>query len=136
MTKKTDYLSRIQSDAYSDSVFGQTLTLTMFHNSQRTNQYIICKEILTMIPVTIYTRKDYFLLSVLNEKIELLKAAGFIELWQFREHKKISNNISEPGVLNMHQLVGCFHILIFGYSFSLVLFFGELIWHKLRITSN
>jgi hypothetical protein len=78
----------------------------------------------------IYTKKNFFLLDAMNEKIEQLKAAGLIEFWLFQEIDKNIINVKEavqPKVLSLQHLSGCFQILLFGLVFSAVVFMIELL---------
>lgn len=67
--------------------------------------------------MVIYVKKDFYLLDALNEKVEILKAAGLIDFWHFRHVNKGVLNVKDyllPKVLTLGQLMGSFQILTFG----------------------
>lgn len=85
------------------------------------------------ISVVIYVKKDFYLLDALNEKIELLKAAGLIEFWNSQdidEHFLKTKDSNHPKVLTLKRLLGCFHILAFGHGFSFIIFLIEIISNR------
>lgn len=85
------------------------------------------KENLVTIPVVFYTKKDFPLLRVFNEKIEQMRAAGLVTYW----HQKSLNLHLEkeaqesPKQLNIQQLSGCFEVLCIGYLISISVFILE-----------
>lgn len=81
-----------------------------------------------MLPVVIYSTKRFYLLEALNEKIEIFKSAGLIDVWHYQDVDKdfIKVRIVEaPKVLSLHQLVGSFQLLGSGYAIALVAFIRE-----------
>lgn len=95
--------------------------------------YVICKETFINIPDVIYTNRDFYLLDVLNDKIEILKAAGLVELWHSHDidkrllHTKSSNVLK---TLKLNQFYGCFCILLCGNFLSFFVFLSELLVYK------
>lgn len=86
------------------------------------------------VPVVIMTKKDFYLLDRINDKIELLKAAGLINFWHLQgiDIGKIRHKEKKPaGKLSVARLFGCFNILIFGCFVGFVAFLYELILAKL-----
>lgn len=95
----------------------------------KSSQYKICKEVVSTNPVVIYTRKNFYLIDALNNKIEQLKSAGLVEFWQLKHiDQKLLNfkESSEPIVLVMVHLIGCFCLLVTGCAASFVVFLFEL----------
>lgn len=86
----------------------------------------------------IYSIKDFYLLDTFNKKIELLKAAGFIEYWnsQYIDLKLLSfKDPQYPKVLTILHMMGGFQILGFGYCMGLLVFLIELL-HSIIKTIN
>lgn len=85
------------------------------------------------IPVVTYARKNFFLLSKLDEKILLLTAAGLTEFWQYQEinnRKRTEELPRNQQVISIDDLIGCFQILLIGFLASVVAFLCELIKSK------
>lgn len=79
--------------------------------------------------MVIYVKKDFYLLDALNEKIEILKAAGLIDFWHFQHVNKgilKAKNYLLPKVLKLGQLAGSFQILTFGCIVSCFIFICEV----------
>lgn len=125
------YLEKIQSDPFFKGAYGQSL-LYILHLNQLTPtnlRYKICKDVFLTIPVVIYAKKNFYLLDALNEKIDLMKAAGLIEFWSYQDVDKGFLNIKDsrqPKVLTTRHFIGCFHILVFGYIASFLIFVLEI----------
>lgn len=79
-------------------------------------------------PVVIYSRKDFYLLDSLNEKIEELKAAGLMDYWHFKavdgRFLKL-DAFQDPAVLKLRSFLGCFQVLSCGFIASLLVFMAE-----------
>lgn len=95
-----------------------------------------CNEVFLTIPVVIYTRTDFYLMLELNRKIELFKAAGLIELWDFKGGQKKEFDSStatqeSPKVLTLNHLNGILKIFLFGAVLSFTVFLFELVSQKI-----
>lgn len=119
--------------------FGASLLDILYINQMRPvhDRFKICRETVLTIPVVIYTRKDFYLTEALDQKIEILVAAGLVEFWQFQDvDKQFLNyeqtNDSQP--LTIRQMKGSFQILLLGSIASIVLFLYELFKMKLDKT--
>lgn len=91
------------------------------------------KTPLASIPIVIYTRKNFFLLHALNEKIDTFKAAGLVDYWFFKDYNLANatfRRIEGPKQLTVDKLAGCFKILSLGCSISFVVFIVEFIAQK------
>lgn len=128
-------LMMIRTQAFYKTAFGRSLLKVVYGNqkSQKNLRNVICKEFFMSVPTVIYTQKNFFLLSVLNKKIEALKAAGLIDFWQSLDLD--TGILSEkepkgPKVLTMKQIMGSFQVLFFGYVISFLSFTLEIINHK------
>jgi hypothetical protein len=98
-------------------------------NIYKDSSYKYCKDILLTVPVVIYSRKDFYLLASLNEKIEILKAAGLIQFWPTKNFDRQLLNYQSPQPkkpLTLKHFVGSFSILVTGCLISLATFILEL----------
>lgn len=125
------YLEKIQSDPFFKGAYGQSLLMILYRNQLNPidMRYKICKDVFLTIPVVIYAKKNYFLIDALNEKIDILRATGLIDFWNFQDVDKGLLNIKEsknPKVLTVQHLIGCFHILVIGCVGSFFVFILEL----------
>lgn len=127
--------SRVKNDPTFKGAFARSLRMVLYENkiSPKSSQKKICKEVFMILPVVIYTRKNFFLLHSLNRKLEFLKQAGLIDHWQIRYANEEALNYKEqryPRVLELHHLQGCFHVLLFGCFVSFIFFMLEIIVHR------
>jgi hypothetical protein len=113
-----------QNKSLFDSTFKGAIVRS---SSQIMPKFRVCREVFVSVPVVIYTKKDFYLLDVINEKIEDLKASGLIEYWLLiaMNRKVKEKDLNEPKVLSIQRLIGCFQILLFGYFLSLFVFIVE-----------
>lgn len=119
---------KVRTDASFEGVIIQPLLKILYKNKalDKSSRYIICKEIFKMIPLVIYSSKNFFLLDAINQKIEVLKASGLIEFWHFQDVDRRNLKTSEgPKVLTFNHLLGIFEILSYGYAFSFSVFMLE-----------
>lgn len=122
---------RIQFDPQFKGTIVRSLANVVHLNKNVTSgrPFTICKEVFITIPDVIYTRKNFYLLDALDEKIHNLKAAGLIELWhsQDLDEKFWSHKVSgRVKPFTLQQLFGCFQILLAGYMMSVIVFLFEL----------
>lgn len=94
----------------------------------------ILNEALITFPVIILTRKNYYLLRALNEKIENLKASGLIGFWYRNSlNSNLKVHIEERSEsLSLEQLSGCFEILCVGTGIGVVFLILEFIFFRLN----
>lgn len=89
------------------------------------------------MPVVIYTRKDFYLVEAVNEKIEFIISAGLVDFWQLQDVNdqllKVKD-IKYPEPLTTNHLMASFHILLSGYITSL--FVLALEFFKYKITKS
>lgn len=119
---------KVRTDPSFKGAIIQPLLKILYKNRalDKRSRYIICKEIFKMLPVVIYSTKNFFLLDAINEKIEVLKAAGLIEFWHFQGVDRRNLKTSEgPKVLTFNHLLGSFEVLCFGYALSFSVFIFE-----------
>lgn len=140
---ETQYIDRIGSDPNFKGAYGQSLIRILYFDqispNRKKGRFKICKEIFLTIPVVIYTKKNFYLLDALNEKIDILKASGLIDFWHFQDIDERLLNVKEtrdPKVLTINHLSGCFQILFLGYFASFVVFAFELLLVKVRKASD
>lgn len=109
--------------------------LYLNQNFSESSRFKICKDVLFTSPVVIYTRKNFFLLDALNEKIELLKSAGLIHFWQLQDVDEKFLNVIESEyleALTVEHLMGSFYILFMGCLASFTVFIYEIMKVKDR----
>lgn len=126
-----DSFKKMRTDPYFKGATVQPLLKTLFKNKQFkvTERYVICREVFKMIPIVIYSRKNYFLLDAFNDKIKFFRAAGLVEYWHFQNvDKKFLNSkiFDGPKVLTFDQLVGCFGVLVLGLLTGFISFIFEV----------
>lgn len=84
------------------------------------------------IPITLYLKKNHYLVDVVNEKVDALITYGLINYW-------IEQNIGKtihvpkrkdktPKKLNFLHLIGGFQIWCIGCGLGFGAFICELIW--------
>lgn len=121
----------IQSDTSFKGAYARSLRMVLYAN-QKSPEHLrnhVCKEAFVTLPVVVYTRKDFYLLYMLNMKLELLKNSGLINYWQRRlvnEEEISEKERKRPRKLELYQLQGCFYILLFGCMMSSVSFVIEI----------
>lgn len=75
-------------------------------------------------------------METFDEKIEMFKAAGFINHWNFQntntKHKH-SDELQQQKSLNIHHLRGCFQVFLLGCLISSIVLLIEI---RLSIASK
>jgi hypothetical protein len=130
------YLEKMKTDSTFKGAYGGSITYFLYtnQNNAKTLKNNFCKDIFLTIPVVIYSKKDFYLLEAINEKIELLKSAGLINFWHY--HQFIEKGILKlekleyPKVFTLKHFDGCFGIFMCGCAISLVVFGVECIIGK------
>lgn len=89
----------------------------------------MCRERLLNIPIVIYTKKNFFLLHEINEKLRAMKTAGLIEYWHSQQFSKdLSKHATKrPKVLKMTHLYGSFQVWASGCVMGIMVFTCECI---------
>lgn len=97
----------------------------------------ICMEHVLPSFVVSYLRKDHFLVSEINTKIEELQSNGLLSFWIKKytnyKHSKISNLNIQPSKLKPDHLRGAFQVLAYGLSIAAMSFVFEFIF---KMTMN
>lgn len=129
-------LDEISTNPHFKGALLRSLTGTLYANQFRFNQtqYLICKEIFLMFPVVMYVRKDFYLTSAINKKIESLQAAGLIDYWhgQIIDERFLTIPISkEPKGIKIEYLAGCFYIWSICCVCAFLIFLGEILKAKI-----
>ena len=90
----------------------------------------VCKELLLTYPVVIYTTKNFYLLESINEKLNLINAAGLIDFW----HSQIVNSKflkareeKSNKKLGLKHLNAVFYLFCLGLTVALIVFTLEVI---------
>lgn len=132
-----EYLKRIQTDPSFKGVFGRSSMRILYRNqnARRESRLKICKDPLMTIPIVVYTRPDFFLLKILNEKLQVIQSSGLVKFWM-RQH--IDDDLlkfiepREPKVLSLSDLFGSFQILFLGSALGLFVLILENVLKKIR----
>lgn len=114
--------------AYGNGAFGLEQSVGEYFNENRTIDELLkfSKDTFMMIPVVIYTKKNFYLLDALNVKLELFSSAGFFGFWQYKNLKSSTRlDDKSPKVLSLENLLGSFQILSFGLFLSFLVFMIE-----------
>lgn len=98
----------------------------------------ICRENFMSIPIVIYTRKNFYLLKAMNQKIETLNAAGLIEYWYYLSFLQDFSNreVDPPKILTFDHLSGCFEIWAGGCLVSFLSFISEWMFIRWKMRTN
>lgn len=89
----------------------------------------LCKELFLMIPVVFYLQKHSFLLDVVNEQIEIVKASGLSDYWHqsiIDEKYLIVVESKQPKSIKFEYLQGTFNLLLAGHGVAMIAFLWEL----------
>lgn len=108
------------------------------YKTSKGNPLLYCfEDNIVSYPVVMYMTKGYPFLERINELIESVKGAGLIEMWEKRiyEGRWYNTTLEDhdeegPKWMNISHLEGAFIVLIFGHLLSLLVFFGEIFWHR------
>lgn len=129
---------KVRRDPTFKGVVGRSLSRIHYLNKIESNHepFNVAKEVFVTFSVVVFTRKNFFLIRALNEKIETMKAAGLVEFWYYQHVDKRplqAKDTKQPRALTTQNMIGCFHILIFGWILSLTAFVVERLINYLRI---
>ena len=86
---------RLSQDPDSNAAYEESLVKTYYWNQMNENKKLVCKEYFMTRPEVIYTKKDFFLLDEINEKIHYFAASGLINHWSFQSINKIKLRVRE-----------------------------------------
>lgn len=118
------------------------VTKIQYYNNigPRKDHNTICKEVFLNVPKTFYTRKNFYLTPKLNEKIMLLQAAGLTTFWRSQSFSKdnihsFKKKSTAERAISVHDLSGCFQILLIGLLLSFIIFICEIIKFELMKVS-
>lgn len=127
----------IQSDSNIKAAFGQPLSITLYFNQilPKNLRYKVCKDVFMTMHTVAYTKRDFYLLDAINEKIGIFTAAGLFGFWRSQtvdDRFLYMKATVYPSVLTIHQLMGCFQILLIGCAMGLVAFVIEVLLRKFK----
>ena len=76
--------------------------------------FIVLKEYLFDVQIVFYYPKNFHLVHVLDEKLELLKSAGIVSMWMDyyvdKKYVNIKTPSTGPRIINVNQLLGGFEV--------------------------
>jgi hypothetical protein len=121
-------IEKIKSDPSFKGAYGKSLSLAA---TLKSAEILLCKETFATIPIVIYTKKDFYLLDAMNEKVENLKNSGLIIYWHQKTLRRKSHhrNQNEPKVISLKGSIGSFQLLLCEFILSFVVFVFELALH-------
>lgn len=123
-----EYRFRIREDPTFKGAYGTYYTGVIYVNRLMPDPYTICPEVVMTLPIVIYTKKDFFLLEAINEKLAILNAAGLIRFWHFNDNGFSTQKESkQPKFMTLEHLKGSFYILLLGVSTSSFVFVAEVL---------
>lgn len=109
---------------------GRPLMKVIYLNqiSSKEKRNHICKDVFMTISVVIFTKKDFYLLDEINNKIGMFQAAGLIDFWHNQNVNReiIDKDKRYPVVLTLNQLLSCFQLLFVGFLISFLVFILEI----------
>lgn len=87
----------------------------------------ICEEIFQAVHSVFLTRKNFYGLKRINEKVDQLKYSGIIHRFiQKNLDFRLQNKDLGPTALTVHQLAGIFEVMFGGLLLATFVFFIEL----------
>lgn len=126
-------LKKIQSDPSFKGAVGRSTARIYYldRNLPKALRHVLLwKDVIITIPCVIYSRKDFFLLDEMNEKLGAMGAAGLIKFWYSEDFGKFIDDMREnmqARTLSLDDLMGCFSVLMFGLTVSFFAFTFELL---------
>lgn len=124
------------NSAFKGALF-RSYTGTLYANElnfkyENGSHLLLCKELYMMFPVVFYLQKHSYLLNMINEKIEIIKAAGLSDYWHKiiidERYLKIVES-KQPKAMKMKYLTGTFNVLLMGSGVAIIVFVWELTKH-------
>lgn len=111
------------------AVVGSKVTLIEYSLDNKKFPYKTCPENLLTINIGMYFVKDFFLTSVINEKIGMILSAGLVDHWvsQFDKRHYWKFTKIAPKKLTFMHLKGSFYVLIVGCFVAFVVFMSEVL---------
>lgn len=82
-----------------------------------------------MIPVVFYLQKNSYLLNVVNDQIEIIKASGLIDYWHqsiIDQKYLIVVEEKEPKSMKFEYMQGTFNLLLCGHCVAMIAFLWEI----------
>lgn len=111
------WADKIQADPSTKGVFALSLQRILYANQNKSldRRYKICKQPLFVMPFVIYTKKNFYLLNALNDKIGRLRSSGLIAYWRIEEENlRLFKSQKSNEALRLKHLGGCFQVWILG----------------------
>lgn len=130
VTEKDQIMRQIQSDSSFKGVFARSLDRVMYASriGEIDKHITFCSYL--NIPIVMFMRKNFYLTDVFNEKLEILKQAGLIEFWRRNVFGKRSKEPRVLQVITFDQIAGSIHILLLGFTASMIAFFFEIKFNR------
>lgn len=132
-------MEKINNDSSFKGAYGRTKTKTIYLNQFQPEdlRYKICKDIVTMVSIVAYVKKDFYLLPTMDANIHTLTAVGLIQHWYRKVADETSykkTEFSQPKILEIKDLLACFQIYLFGFVISFTVLLMEIFFIKKNVT--
>lgn len=134
-----EYRRKTLDPAFNGAVLDYKMEVLLWNerNMRRfTPGLTICKELFMPAQGVFYTRKNFYGLQKMNEKIERLQSSGFIQHFVDRKITFTSSKVGggqTPSALTVHQLAGTLQILSVGCAVAIVIFVLEVLKSYRRV---
>lgn len=127
------YLVRIATDSDFKGAVAKPRTQALYINARNRDKFKILEEDYFLVSIVIYSKKDFFLLDALNERLSLFKSYGLLKYYRYQNQEALTNsNQKLPKVFSLKRLLGCFYLLFGGFLLSIVSFVGEIFLFRLK----
>lgn len=116
--------------------------MVIYQNERNRNgaQFLVLSERVMSVPSAIFTPKNFYLITALNDKINEFKSAGLIDHWHDlvidQKFLKLVSGNNGPHALKLRHVVGCFQLLGVGFFVSLLIFFAEFFYHRYKVNKS
>lgn len=131
--QEIEFLKRISTDPNFKGAVAKPKTQALYINARSRAKFKILDEDYFLVPIVMYSKKDFFLIDALNEQLSKFKAYGFLKYYRYQNQEALmQQNQAIPKVLGIERLSGCFYLLFCGFVLSAVSFVAEIIlfWVK------
>jgi hypothetical protein len=134
-TKEDHYLEKIRSDPFFKGVYGKPKGFAQYLNKPlNVTKIKICRDTFLMIPVVIYMRQDFYLVSAINKILLKIEPSGLIDFWESQDVAKDQHTkeVFRPKALGLGHFKGSFYILLIGWTLSIVGMMVEILIKNLE----
>lgn len=82
-----------------------------------------------------FMKRNFYLTGALNNKLEMLKQAGFIDYWRrdLLDKRNLRKDEHGPKVITLNHVAGNLQVLLAGIILSLIVFIIELKFPQIEL---